>query len=433
MPTPSPAPAGRAHTTPETRVRPSTIVVLGALSAFGPLSLDLYLPGLPGLADSLDASASAAQLTLTACLLGLAAGQLLSGPWSDAVGRRRPLIIGVSAYVVATLACALAPSMPTLIGLRFVQGLAGAAGIAVARAVVRDLRSGVAAARLFAGLLLVNGLAPVVAPILGGQLLHLTDWRGLFVVLAVLGTAILAGTLVLVPESHPVERRRTGGLRDTVSVFRGLLRERAFVGCTLASGLAFAAMFAYIAGSPFVLQDIYGLSPAEFSAVFASNAVGLVLAGQVSSRLIARFGPHPVLGSGLVAGAAGGVLLLFVVALGDIGLIGILPALFLVVASIGIVFPSGTAIALEGHPSTAGSASALLGLAQFAVGAVSAPLVGVAGKGTALPMAIVIVTCGLGAVAAYWLLVARPDELGHGRPSGAAGRGPDRTAVPATT
>jgi len=401
------------------RVGPAVVVVLGALSAFGPLSLDLYLPGLPELADGLHASASAAQLTLTACLLGLATGQLLSGPWSDAVGRRRPLLIGVAAYVAASLACAVAPSALTLIGLRFVQGLAGAAGIVVSRAVVRDLRSGAAAARLFAGLLLVNGLAPILSPVVGGQLLHHTDWRGLFVVLAVIGALIFAGTVLFVPESHPVALRRPGGLAATWAVFGGLLRQRRFVGCTLASGLAFAAMFAYIAGSPFVLQDIYHLSPAQFSAVFAVNAIGIIAAGQVSSRLIARLGPRRVLGGGLLTGAVGGVGLLAVVLLGGIGLAGILPALFLVVSSVGIVFPSGTAIALEGHPSTAGSASALLGLAQYAVGAVSAPLVGVAGTATALPMAIVIVTCGLGAVAAFGFLLPpqRPDVAPAAAPS----------------
>ena len=394
----------------ESRVSPATVVVLGALSAVGPLSLDLYLPGLPALADDIGASASAAQLTLTACLLGLATGQLLSGPWSDAVGRRRPLVIGAGAYVVASLACAIAPSIVTLVALRFVQGLAGAAGIVIARAIVRDLRSGAAAARLFAGLLLVAGIAPILAPVLGGQLLLVTDWRGLFVALAGLGALILAGTLLFIPESHPPALRRTGGLPATLRVFGALLRERRFVGCALASGLAFAAMFAYIAGSPFVLQGIHALSPAQFSAVFASNAVGIMIAAQLSAPLIARLGPRPVLGAGLATGACGGLALLAVVLLGGIGLAGILPALFLVVSSIGIVIPSATTMALEGESSTAGSASALLGLAQFAVGAVSAPLVGVAGTDTALAMAIVIATCGLGAVAAFWLLV-RPQTF----------------------
>lgn len=410
----------------QARVAPATVIVLGALSAFGPLSLDLYLPGLPQLTDGLDTSASLAQLTLTACLLGLAAGQLLIGPWSDAVGRRRPLIIGVGVYAAASLACAVAPSIATLIVLRFVQGLAGAAGIVISRAIVRDLRSGAAAARLFAGLLLVNGLAPIVSPIVGGQLLQLTDWRGLFLVLAAVGALILAGTLLWVPESHAPALRRTGGLADTTRVFRSLLRDPRFVGCALASGLAFAAMFAYIAGSPYVLQDIYSLSPAQFSAVFAANAVGLVVAAQVSSKFIARSGPRPVLGAGLVIGAGGGVVLVAVVSHGGIGLAGILPAFFVVVSSIGVVLPSGTAIALEEHASAAGSASALLGMAQFAVGAISAPLVGVAGKDTALPMAIVIATCSLGAVAAFWLLV-RP-QVADVR----AATGPAQEAEPAS-
>lgn len=411
--------AGRAVAAPsmQAHVGPVMVAVLGALSAFGPLSLDLYLPGLPQLADGLGASASAAQLTLTACLLGLAAGQLLSGPWSDAVGRRRPLLIGVGAYVAASVACAVAPSVLTLIGLRFVQGLAGAAGIALSRAVVRDLRSGAAAARLFAALLLVNSLAPVLAPVIGGQLLRITDWRGLFVVLAAIGALILAGTVVFVPESLPSALRRTGGLAATLWVFRGLLRDRRFFGCTLASGLAFAAMFAYIGGSPFVLQNIYGLSSTQFSAVFAINALGIVGAAQASSPLIARLGPRPVLGAGLAIGATGGVALLAVVLLGRIGLVGVLPALFLVVASIGLVFPSSTAIALEGSPSTAGSASGLLGLSQYAIGALSAPLVGIAGKRTAVPMAVVIVTCGLAAVAAFLLVARRPTTRPQGTPS----------------
>lgn len=385
-------------------VGPAMVLVLGALSAFGPLSLDLYLPGLPGLADDLGAQPWAAQLTLTACLLGLAAGQVLIGPWSDAVGRRRPLFIGVMTYIAVSLGCAFAPSIPSLIGLRFMQGFAGAAGIVLSRAVVRDLRSGAAAARLFAGLLLVFGLAPVLAPVLGGQVLRVTDWRGLFVVLAGVGAVVLAGTLWLIPESHPPALRRTGGLADTLHVFRRLLSDRRFVGCMLASGLAFAALFAYIAGSPFVLQGVYGLTPAQFSVVFAVNALGLVAAGQISSPLIARLGPGPVLGGGLVVGATGGLALLLAVEAGGNRLIAVLPALFLVVASIGAVMPSSTTIALEGSPSTAGSAAGLLGLAQFAVGAVSAPLVGVAG-GAARPMAIVIAGCALGALVSYRLLV----------------------------
>ena len=376
------------------------VIVLGTLSAFGPLSIDLYLPGLPSLADDLGASASAAQLTLTACLIGLAVGQLVIGPLSDAYGRRDPLLLGVGIYVAATLGCAAAPSIATLVALRFVQGFTGAAGIVIARAVVRDLRSGPAASRMYAGLLLVNGLAPILAPVLGGQLLHVVDWRGVFVVLAGIGAVILASTGVLVAESHPPARRRSGGLRLTLMTFRGLLGQRRFSGAAVACGLAFGGLFAYIAGSPFVLQDIYGLTPAQFSLVFAANAIGLVAAAQVGARLAEPLGAEAVLGGGLLVGAGSGVLLLLVV-VGGAGLAGVLAALFVMVACIGVVTPSATTIALEGDPGSGGSASALLGLAQFAIGATFSPLVGIAGRGTAVPMALVIAASWAGAVAVY--------------------------------
>ena len=391
---PAPAPGGR-------RARLKLIVILGALSAFGPLSRDLYLPGLPELTDDLGASTSAGQLTLTAALLGLAVGQLLAGPASDALGRRRPLVVGVAAYVVCSALCALAPSVLTLTGLRFVQGLAGGAGIVISRAIVRDLHSGVAAARLFSALLLVNGLAPVLAPVLGGQLLPVTSWRGVFGVLALIGAALLAAAVLGLRETLPPERRRPGGLTRTLATFALLGRDRSFVACALAQGLAFAAMFAYIAGSPFVLQDVYDLSPAAFSACFAVNAVGLVSAGQLSGRLAGRVAPATLMGCGCGLSAVGGVALLAGQAAGGVALVGVLVPFFLAVSAIGLVVPNGTALALEDHPQIAGSASALLGLGQYALGAVAAPLVGVAGEDSVVPLACVMAVCGLGALAAY--------------------------------
>jgi len=383
------------------------VVVLGALSAFGPLSLDLYLPGLPSVADGLGASASATQATLTACLLGLACGQLVSGPLSDARGRRGPLLTGVGAYVVASLACALAPSVTTLIALRFVQGLAGSAGIVISRAVVRDLRSGAEAARLYAALLLVNSTAPIAAPILGGALLQVTSWRGVFLVLAALGGLILAGTHRVIAETHPLAARAPTSVRATLGLMARLMQERRFLGCIASCGLGLAAMFAYIAGAPFVLQDLYGLSPGQFSLAFAGNSVGILGAGAAGSRLLRRVPPVTVLGAGLALGLVGGSALLAVIATGAVGLPGVLPALFIVVSSVGLVVPSATAIAMAGHPSIAGTAAALLGIAQYATGAALAPLVGLAGRGTAVPMAAVIFGCGLAAAAA-WLLLVRP-------------------------
>jgi DHA1 family bicyclomycin/chloramphenicol resistance-like MFS transporter len=382
------------------------VVLLGALSAFGPLSMDMYLPGLPSMARDLSAPAWAAQLTITTSMLGLAGGQLVAGPISDALGRRRPLLAGVAAYAVASLLCALAPNIWLLLVLRLVQGAAGAAGIVIARAIVRDLHEGVAAARFFALLMLVSGLAPILAPIVGGQLLHVTDWRGIFVVLAGIGALLLLAAWWALGETLAPAARHGGGLVATLGVFGGLVHDRVFLGYTLAMGLSFGAMAAYIAGSPFVLQDIHGVSPQLFSALFALNAAGIIAASQISRGLVGRYGPRRLLIVGVSAGALGGLGTLVSVVFGG-GLAGLLPSLFVLVASIGLVLPNATALALADHPRTAGSASALLGLSQFAIGAVAAPLAGVGGSHTALPMGIVAAVLPIAALACL-LLLARP-------------------------
>src|SRR6266567_2850538 len=331
------------------------VFILGALSAFGPLSIDMYLPALPSLSRDFGTGASQAQLTLSACLLGLALGQVIAGPLSDELGRRRPLLVGLAAYALASLLCVVAPSVYVLVALRFIQGLAGAAGIVIARAVVRDLHSGVAAARFFSLLMLVNGLAPILAPIFGGLLLRFTSWRGVFIVLAIIGTLLLLAAATGLSETLPTERRQSGGVLATITTFRQLLANRPFMGYALSCGLAFAAMFAYIAGSPFVLQEIYGLSPQLFSVIFGTNALGLVTASQINGRLVGRVPPVRLLVAGLIATATGGVALLSVVTIGGIGLVGILPSLFVVVSSLGFVMPNATALALSDHPRIAGS------------------------------------------------------------------------------
>jgi DHA1 family bicyclomycin/chloramphenicol resistance-like MFS transporter len=365
------------------------VVILGALSAFGPLSIDMYLPGLPELTDDLGTGAAQVQLTISACLLGLAFGQLVAGPLSDARGRRGPLLVGLAGYSVASLLCAVAPNVGALVTFRMLQGFAGAAGIVIARAIVRDLHSGVAAARFFSTLMLVHGLAPILAPVAGGQILRVTDWRGVFVVLAAIGGTLLLAAGAGLPETLPAERRQTGGVGGTLTTFGRLMRDRAFVGRALTLGLGSAGMLSYIAGSPFVLQKIYGVSPQVFSACFGLNALGLMIAGQVNRRLVGRVPPPRLLQDGLMASAAGGLALLAVVVL-DGGLAMVLAALFLMVASLGFVFPNATALALSAHPEAAGSASALLGVVQFTTGAAVAPLVGIAGEATAVPMALVI-------------------------------------------
>lgn len=378
------------------------VVILGALSAFGPLSIDMYLPSLPSLSRDLEASASAAQLTLSACVLGLALGQVIAGPLSDTLGRRRPLLVGLIAYILASLLCAVAPSISLLIALRLAQGAAGAAGIVIARAIVRDLYSGIAVARFLSILMLVSGIAPIAAPILGGLLLQVTSWRGVFLILALVVAVMLLAVLTGLHETLPPERRQRGELRTTLGSFRRLLSDRLFVGYALSCGLSFAAMFAYISGSPFVIQNLYGLSPQLFSLIFGTNALGIAIVGQVNGRLVGRVAPEKLLAGALTAIAVGGIALLLVV-IGQIGLIGILPALFVVVASQGMVFPNATALALADYPSMAGSASALLGVLQFAIGAAAAPLVGIAGTSTALPMAVVIATLGMSALITFGL------------------------------
>lgn len=378
-------------------------LVLGALTAFGPVSMDLYLPALPELARDFDTHESNVQLTLTACLVGLAVGQALAGPISDALGRKRPLLIGVAVYGAASAACAAAASLGLLTAARLLQGFAGAAGIVIARAVVRDLYSGVEAARYFSLLMLVTGVAPILAPFVGAQLLHLTSWRGLFVALAAYGVALIAAVALWVRETLPEERRVTGGARQTARAFRIVARDRDVIGYSLACGFMFAAMFAYISGSPFVLQGVYGLSPAEFGVAFGVNSIGIVTASQLGRRLLLRYSERRILGTALAFATTAGLALLGASWL-ELGLAGVLVPLFCVISCIGLVFPTATSLAMANHPDLAGTASGLLGVLQFVLGAVTAPLVGLAGTDTAVPMAAVIAALTVAALLAFRVL-----------------------------
>ena len=376
------------------------VVVLGSMNAIGPLSIDMYLPAFPEITRALHTSASEVQLTLTACVAGLALGQLVIGPMSDRFGRRVPVIAAMVTYAVASLLCATASSVGVLIALRFVQGLAGAGGIVISRAVVRDLHSGAAAVRLFSSLMLVTGLAPILAPLAGGQLLGVTSWEGIFVALSILSALIAVLAALGLHETLPVERRSTSGLRRTVQTMAELLRDRSFLGHALASGLTFGALFAYISGSSFALQRIYGLSPQLYSLAFAMNGLGLVAASQVNARLVERVGPTRLLRRALLFVVASALVLLVVVSIGGLSVWALLAPMFVIVSSLAFVLPNATALALADHPAVAGTASALLGVIQFMVGAIAAPLVGVAGPDTAVPMGVVMATLALGALTA---------------------------------
>ena len=391
------------------RERLRLVLVLGFLIALGPLTIDLYLPALPTITTDLQTTAAAVQLTLTGTLAGLALGQLLVGPVSDAVGRRRPLLIGVGVHIVASALCVVAPNLAVLGGLRVLQGLGAAAAAVIAMAVVRDLFVGLAAAKLFSRLMLVMGAAPILAPTLGGIVLGWTEWRGVFVALAVIAVAILGVAALALPETLPSARRRSGGVAGTVRMYGSLLRDRTFVGLILVAGLAMAALFAYVSGSSFVFQQQYGMNEQQFGFTFGAGAIGLILATQLNVRLLRRWSPSQILISALTFGAFAGVVLLVLAATGVGGLPGVLAPLWLVLASAGLAFPNAPALALSRHGEAAGTAAALLGAVQFGVGALAAPLVGTLGTG-AVAMSVVIAGGLLSAVTVL-LLVVRPWRL----------------------
>ncbi|MFJ3421963.1 MULTISPECIES: multidrug effflux MFS transporter [unclassified Streptomyces] len=384
--------------------------MLGALSAVPPLSMDMYLPALPDVTRTLHSSATSGQLTLTACLTGMALGQLVVGPMSDRWGRRKPLLIGLLVYVLASVCCAVAPDAGLLIGCRLLQGLAGAAGIVIARAVVRDLYDGLEMARFFSTLLLVSSLAPVVAPILGGQVLRFTAWRGVFLVLAAIGVALTALVWRRLPETLPPERRRGGGVLGALFIMRGLLADRVFAGYVMVNGFAYGALFSYIAASPFVIQGIYGASPQTFSLLYGLNSLGMMIVGRVNGKLlVGRVRLDRALGAGLSVIAVAGTVLLLVAqgVFGDAGTVPVACCLFVMISALGLVLPNTNALALMRTPHAAGSASALVGTSCFAMGAVATLLVGIAGKGTAVPMAAVQTGSALAAVTSL-LLMCRP-------------------------
>jgi DHA1 family bicyclomycin/chloramphenicol resistance-like MFS transporter len=379
------------------------VLALGGLSAFGPLAHDLYLPALPALTADLMTSEAAAQLTLSVCMIGMALGQLLVGPFTDRVGRRVPLVVGVALFAVSAALCALAPSIELLLVLRLLTGVAGGAGIVIARAMVRDLYDGAAAARVFALLMMILGVAPVVAPLLGGQVLRFTDWRGVFGVLGGLG-ALLLVTALTQRETLPPDRRHPGGLRITGRAMRDLVRDRSFVVPALVQGFGVCGMFVYIAMGSFVLQDVYGLDAQTFGVVFAVNAAGIVLLSQFSAVLVGRLGARRLLAAGVVLALVAAVAMLVGV-LASTSVWALLPPLFVLVSCTGLIMPNAAALALAEHGRTAGTASALLGLTQFGLAAAIPPL---ASLGGVSPTVMAVTTLATATTAALVFVVGRP-------------------------
>lgn len=369
-------------------IRRALATLLLVLTVFGPISMDLYLPALPALTAELGAATSLAQLTVTACLVGLAAGQLIAGPLSDRFGRRGPALIGVTAYVVVSALCAASPTVELLIAARLVQGLAGGVGIVIAQAAGRDVYEGGRLIRFYGRLTVIGGLAAIVGPLLGGALTAVLDWRGLFLVLAVIGAGILGWVAVGLPETLPQDARTGAGFAVIRRDIRLLLSDRRFVGAVVAQGFVYAALFAYLSGATYVLQGVYGLSPQGYALAFGLNSAGFMVSGYLAGRLSESWSVLGTLAVGLAVaglGAAG----LLVAGLAHMPLAVVIVSLFLLAAGTAVTSPPSTTLALADYPQIAGTASSLLGAARFAFGGIAAPLVGVAGAWSILPLGLV--------------------------------------------
>ncbi|MED2973784.1 multidrug effflux MFS transporter [Fictibacillus sp. B-59209] len=384
-------------------------LILGSMTAIGPLSIDMYLPALPNLTKELSTTSSAAQLSLTACLLGIAVGQLFVGPISDRRGRKSPLQIALGLYAVSSLLCVFAPNISILIFLRFVQGASGAGGIVISRAMVRDLFSGPDMTKFVSLLMLINGIAPILAPVAGGQLLQFTSWRGVFIVLCALSLLMLLAAFFGLQETLSAENQTSGGIKQTLTTYKKLLSDRVFMGYAASQGLVMAAMFAYISGSPFVIQYVFGASPQAFSVFFAINGVGIIIASQIAGKLAGKVSETALLRSGLLI-ALGGSILMVIVSLATKSLFGLLISLFLTVSSVGIVSTASFSLAMQNQQKAAGSASALLGLLPFILGGIAAPLVGLWGSNPAGSMAFIIALCEAIAFVLYFFLTKKVKE-----------------------
>jgi DHA1 family bicyclomycin/chloramphenicol resistance-like MFS transporter len=364
----------------QTPSRIRIITVLGLLIALGPLTIDMYLPALPRIAGDLSVSSSVVQLTLTGTLAGLALGQLVVGSLSDSLGRRRPLMAGIVLHMVASLICLFAPNIVVLGLGRGLQGVGAAAASVVAIAVVGDLYTGTAAATVMSRLMLVLGVAPVVAPSLGAVVLLKASWHWVFAALVVLAGALLLMAALALPETLPVSHRRPLHVRNILATYGELLRDVRFVILVLVAALGMAGLFGYIAAAPFVLQGHYGLDQQAFALVFGAGAVALIGATQANVLLLKRFTPQTITVSALAVSAVTAAVFV-ALALGEVGgLWGFLVPIWLILAAMGLVIPNAPAVALSRHSDAAGTAAALLGAAQFGLGAAVAPLVGVLGN-----------------------------------------------------
>jgi MFS transporter, DHA1 family, multidrug resistance protein len=381
-------------------------LLLGSLGLLGPFTIDMYLPSFPTIVKEYHTTASLVQISLTSCLLGLGLGQLVIGPMSDVQGRRKPLRIFLIMYLIASVICAFAPNIYTFIGARFIQGFAAAGGLVISRAIVRDVYSGRELTKFFALLMLVGNLGPIVAPIAGGIILAFTNWSGVFLVLACVGIVLVLLVSWKLEETLPMENRVPSDISQILKNFGSLLKDRQFAGYALTQGFIIAGIFAYVSGIPFVYQNIYGVTPQVFSLLFGVNGIALIIGSQVVGRFADLISERTFLKIGLlISNVAGSALL--VAFLVEAPLIAVAIPIFFLVASIGIIATTSFALAMETQGHIAGSASALLGLLPFVLGSLTAPLVGIAGEYSAIPMGIVIFLASFMAFLSYYGLVRK--------------------------
>lgn len=378
------------------------VVILASLTAFAPLSIDMYLPSFPKIAEDFGVSVARVELSLAAFFIGLAFGQLLYGSATDRFGRKRPLYVGLSIYCIASFACAFAPSVETLIVLRFFQAIGACGGIVIARAMVRDLFDHGESARVFSLLMLVMGVAPILAPLIGGYVALFFGWHAIFAVVSVISALCLAAVYIYLPETR--EPDKTVRLSGTFGIYLNILKDKRFLGFTLTGGLAQAGMFAYITGSPFVFIELFGVPAEYYGWIFGSNAVGLIALSQINGRLVRSYDPTSILRFSISATAFFG-LLLIIAGVFSFGFWGVVIPVFLFVASLGMVFPNSTAGALSEQSQNAGSASALLGSLQYALAATASSLVSFFNNGSSLAMTALVGVCGIAAFLTFYLLI----------------------------
>ncbi|MFJ3958618.1 multidrug effflux MFS transporter [Arthrobacter sp. NPDC090010] len=379
------------------------VLILGALTALGPFTIDLYLPAFPAIERDLGVSQAAVQLTLTGTTVGFALGQLLVGPLSDKVGRRLPLLCATALHILASVGASMTHDIVPLGIFRVLMGIGAAGGGVVSMAMVRDLFTGYSMVRMFAAMSLVNGLAPILAPVIGSQLLLITPWPGIFVFLASYGTLVLVACLFLVRETLPAERRRAAG-SGVLGHYRVLFQDRIFVGVLVMAGMNFAGLFAYLSASPFLFEKIYSFTPQQYGYLFGINSLGVVAGVQISSRLIRRVGPQWILAFA-TAGQVVAALLIIVADVTHAGLLGLAIPLWFYILCTGFCFPCVQVLGLAKHGDRAGTAASLLGASTFLTAGVLSPVVGLLGTSSSVPMAGVMICCiGVG-ILSLWLIV----------------------------